>query len=99
MTKPDRAANAAGLPNASTARSLAIGRALQELEADLMDTVRLSHLVSSFLVDGIGRSENGLHVLAEADVEALLFGVCDIDLKLRRLSKAFHQAFEDAPEA
>lgn len=99
MTKPDRAANAAGLPSASTARSLAIGRALQELEPDLMDIVRLSHLVSAFLQEGVGRSENGIHMISVADIEALVFGVCDIDLKLRRLGEAFDRAFEEAPAA
>lgn len=80
-----------------SARQIAIGKALQQLEPDVLDLARMSHLVSEH-AEGRIRAIDGDYVrLPAVDADALLFGVYDIDRRVRALKAAFDQAFREAP--
>ena len=80
-----------------SARQIAIGKALQELEPAVLDLARMAHLVSEHAESAIGAiSSDGVR-LAAADADALLFGVYDIDARIRALKEAFDQAFKGVP--
>jgi hypothetical protein len=81
-----------------SARQIAISKALQELEPAMLDLARMSHLVSEHAESAIGQIEkDGGARLTAADADALLFGVYDLDHRIRQIRDAYEQAFKQAP--
>lgn len=98
MTKPTEAASAAGLLGSNFhSRQIAIGRALQELEPEVLDLARMSHLVSEHAEGAIGAIRGEYISMLAADADSLLFGVYDLDRRVRDLRDAFELAFKTAP--
>lgn len=94
MTKPTAAASAAGLLGSSLpSRQIAIGKALQDLEPAVLDLARMSHLVSEHTEGAIGTIRGEYISMLAADADTLLFGVYDLDNRIRALKEGFEQAF------
>lgn len=80
-----------------SARQIAISKALQELEPAVLDLARMSHLVSEHAEGSISTMDADGARLTTADADALLFGVYDLDHRIRQIRDAYDQAFERAP--
>jgi hypothetical protein len=80
-----------------TARQIAIGKALQELEPEVHDLARMARLVANYAGEWLG--DEGDITLGREDAEALLFGIFQISGMARSLRAEYQAAFKNAPEA
>lgn len=81
-----------------SAREIAISKALQELEPAVLDLVRMSHLVCGHAEHWItGPRLPGEPGLPGPVGDALLFGIYEIDARIRQLEEGFARAFKLAP--
>lgn len=78
-------------------RQIAISKALQELEPAVLDLARMSHLVSEHAEGAIGAIDQEGITLTAAAADALLFGVYDLDHRIRQIRDAYERAFKRAP--
>ncbi len=81
-----------------SARKIAIGKALEELEPAVLDLVRMSHLVCGHAEHWIAsRDDHGGPQLPAPVADALLYGIYEIDAQLRKLEAGFATALKAPP--
>lgn len=79
-----------------SARQIEIGRALQELEPEVIDLAIMARLVANYATEWI--SSDKPVVLAPDDAEALLFGILQLSGRARDLRKGYAVAFGRPPD-
>jgi hypothetical protein len=81
------------------ARQAAVGKALQELEPAVLDLARMAHLVSEYAEGCFGRIDPGIVQMPSDSADALLFGIYDIDRRIRDLREAYELALNQTAAA
>ena len=77
-----------------SARSIAVGKALEALEAAVLDLIRMPHLACGRAEHWIGRPQEPQ--LSAPVAGALLFGSYGIDVRIRQLGGRFRHGYQAA---